>query len=503
MLKTLMTFLKKRVNVRTVRALALILLPVVLSGCSDASQGEEAARAEQETMSCWLCPLFELGFNIADQLSKTLVQSVSRSAVSLLGVGFGLWLAIFILKFVGSMKEPDTYQFWRELASQAFLATLVAAMLRDLGAGGGSSVLKMIVEPVFSGFVDTGLMIINASGSDLPCSPGGGPKGGMICLITALQGKLNISIGFSYLAIVAGPTILIMLTGAGIYLVSIFMMIYFPLLLLDCVIRYCIIVAMLPLCLTAFCFKATRNFSAKGMEMLVQIGFGTVGMCVFCAVAVEVIKQYMDKYLPYMTHPADLLSDPSLFQNAIYGPGTIGLIFIFIFLIFFADVILDLMNSFSGGPGGLGKTAAATYGGVKSGVQLAGRVGKFAANRGLRHWSRQDLKAKEELEAKQAALKASGKDLSKADQKRLDRANENLQDRGYLSKGADGQLHETQAYYGLKNSAHNGIRNWAAGVAQDWNSGPLSQSLDRHDHGKDGKGGNSAADNYKGALDYD
>lgn len=502
MLKTLMTFLKKGQSARVLCALALVLLPVLLSGCSeisDGSQGEEAARVEKETMDCWLCPLFEMGFNIADQFSKSLVQSVSKSAVSLLGVGFGLWLAIFILKFVGSMKEPDTYQYWRELASQAFLATLVAAMLRDLGAGSGSSVLKMIVEPVFSGFVDTGLMIINASGSDLPCSPGGGPKSGMICLITALQGKLNISIGFSYLAIIAGPTIFIILVGAGIYLVSIFMMIYFPLLLLDCVIRYCFIVAMLPLCLTAFCFKATRNFSAKGMEMLVQIGFGTVGMCVFCAVAVEVIKKYMDAYLPYMTHPLDMLSDPSLFQNAIFGPGIIGLIFIFTFLIFFADVILDLMQSFSGGAGGLGKTAAGTYSDVKGGAKLGAKIGKFAANRGLRHWSRQDMKAKEALEAKQA----SGQKLSDKEQKRLDRANENLQDRGYLAKGADGQLHKTQAYTGLKNSAHNGVRNWAAGVAQDWNSGPLSQSVDRHDHGKDGKGGNKASDNYKGALDED
>lgn len=502
MLKTLMTFLKKGLNARVLCVLALVLLPVFLSGCSevsDGSQGEEAARVEKETMECWLCPLFEMGFNIADQFSKSLVQSVSKSAVSLLGVGFGLWLAIFILKFVGSMKEPDTYQYWRELASQAFLATLVAAMLRDLGAGSGSSVLKMIVEPVFSGFVDTGLMIINASGSDLPCSPGGGPKSGMICLITALQTKLNISIGFSYLAIIAGPTIFVILTGAGIYLVSLWMMIYFPLLLLDCVVRYCIIVAMLPLCLTAFCFKATRNFSAKGMEMLVQIGFGTVGMCVFCAVTVEVIKKYMDAYLPYMTHPLDMLSDPSLFQNAIFGPGIIGLIFIFTFLIFFADVLLDLMQSFSGGAAGLGKTAAGTYGGIKQGAQLAKKVGKFAANRGLRHWSRKDLKTKEALEAK----KASGQVLSKDEQKRLNHANEKLQDSGYLAKGADGKLHETAAYNDLKNSAHNGIRNWAAGVAQDWNSGPLSQSLDRHDHGKNGKGGNKAADNYTGALSDD
>ncbi len=496
MLKCGLTFFKKAHITRIMCVLAFVLCLACLSGCSlveGGSQGDEAVAAEKETMRCWTCSLFELAFRVVNSMSTSIMASVAGSAVGLLAVCYGLWLALYILKYVSSLQEPDTAAFWKGLAVQAFMATLVAALLNDMKAGPASLVVGGFVDPIFSGFVDTGLMIINASGADLPCSPGGSPESGMVCLVGALQEKLNVTVGISYLSLIAGPTIFVMMVGAGIYCVSIFMMVYFPVLLLDCVFRYCILIAMLPLMVVGFCFKATRDFASQGGKILVEIGLAVVGMCVFTAVTVQVIHKYIVEFIPYVRDPLYLLDDPSRFEKVIYGPGITGLIFVILFLIYFADVILDLMGMFSLGVGGLGKTAQGTYGGVKGIAKTGVKAAKFGVNRGLRKADKAAKNTKERLEAKQAEKQKNGEELSDKEKKQLGMANEHLQDRGHIAKGKDGEMHTTQSYNAIGKS---GLRNWARGVAQDWNSGPLDQSVARHDHEKS----NTAGDGYKEDL---
>lgn len=500
-------FLKQARGARILCALMLVLCLVCLSGCSmfeGGTQGEEAVAAEKETMSCWTCSMFELLFKVVNAVSTGMMASVAKSAVSFLAVCYGLWLAIFIIKYVGSMQEPDVKAFWKEIAVQTFWVTAGAAMLGDLASGSSSSFLKMIADPIFTGFVDTGLMIITSTGVDIPCSAGGTPESGMICLIGALQEKLNISVGISFLALTAGPTIFIIIVGAGIYCASIMMMVYFPILLLDCVSRYCIIIALLPLCVVAYCFKVTRQVAGKFMGILIEIGLGIVGMCVFIAVTVEIIDKYIDTFIPYVRTPLFFLDDPSAFERAIMGPGITGLIFVFLFLFYFADVILDLMGLFSQGAGGLGKTSQATVQGVKGIAKTSAKVVGFGVNRAMRKLDKGSMKTKELLEQKEA----SGQQLTDKEKQQLKDANEHLQDRGFLAKDAAGKLHKTKAYEDLQKK---GVRSFLAGVEQDWQSGPLSASQRRHDHNasneeRDSKTGevtyspNAVADGYEGEV---
>ncbi len=503
MLQNAITFLKKAPLTRIFGVLAFVLCLTCLSGCSlfeGGSQGEEAVAAEKETMSCWTCSMFELLFKAVNALSTTVLASVARSSISFLAVCYGLWLAIFILQYVASMQEPDVKAFWKGLGVQTFWVVAGVGMLGDLASGSSSSFLKLIADPIFTGFVNTGLTIISSSGADIPCSAGGTPESSMICLVGALQEKLNITIGISFLALTVGPTIFIIIVGAGIYCVSIIMMVYFPILLLDCVARYCILIAVMPLCVVAYCFKSTRDFGSKFMGLLVEIGLGIVGMCVFIAVTVEIIHKYIDTFIPYIRTPLIFMDDPSEFERVIMGPGITGLIFVFLFLFYFADVILDLMALFSQGAGGLGSTAKSTVGGVKSFARLGGKVAKFGINRGMRKLDKASQKTKEALENKVA----SGQQLTDKEKERLRDANDHLRDRGFLAEDRQGNLHKTKAYNDLKKK---GLRNFASGIARDWNSGPMSQSAERHDHTPRKTFGddrdyqpNVVADGYKGEV---
>lgn len=500
MLKHEITFLKKNRITRFMCALFLCLCLGILCGCEDTapnshSQGELAVAAEKETLKCWACSLFTLGFTVAKGLEESVLKSVSRSAISLLAVGYGLWLAVYILKQISSMQAPDPAAFWKGLAVQTFFVTLGAGMLRDLSGGSSSSVLEMIVNPIFSGFVDAGLLIIGAFG-DIPCSTGN-PEAGMVCLVTELQQKLNVGIAFAYLNATTGPTIFSIILGAVVYCFFIYMMLYFPLLLLDCIFRYCIILAMLPLSVTAYCFKCTRDFASKTIKLLLEVGLGITGMCVFIAVVVEVVREYIDTFLPYVQNPTSLLNDPTALDKAIQGPGMTGLIFVLTFLCIFGGVILELMENFSQGMGGLGSTVKGTFSAVKGGAAMAKQWGKFAINRRARKNDAKAKKTKEALEKK----KASGKALTKDEQKALDKANGRLMFRGYLAqdknshmsqdKGAS--LHKTKAY---DNLGKGGFRNALKGLSEDWNSDVMGNAS-RHDHSK---GRNEVSDNYKGAL---
>lgn len=503
MLKHRITFLKKSDITRFVCVLFLCLCLGMLCGCEDTapnshSQGELAVAAEKETLNCWTCSLFKLGFGVANSLATSVVQSVAGSALSLLAVGYGLWLAVYILKQVSSMQAPDPGAFWKGLAVQTFFATLGAGMLRDLSGGSSSSVLEMIVKPIFSGFVDVGLLVVGGFG-DLPCSAGGDPGVGMECLVEALQQKLNVGVAFAYLNATTGPTIFSIILGVIVYCFFIYMMLYFPLLLLDCVFRYCIVLAMLPLSVTAYCFKCTRDFATKTVKLLVDIGLGITGMCVFIAVVVEVVREYIDTFLPYIQNPTSLLSDPMMLDKAIQGPGMTGLMFVLTFLCIFGGVVLELMENFSqGGLGGLGSTVKGTIGAFKGGAAMAKQLGKFAVNRRARKNDAKAKKTKQALEAK----KASGKGLTKDEQKALDKANGRLMFRGYLAQDKNGHmsqdkgasLHKTQAYDKL---GKGGVRNALKNLSEDWNSDVMGNAS-RHDHSK---GHNEVSEkDFKGNL---
>lgn len=485
MLKHEITFLKKNRVTRFMCALFLCLCLGVLCGCDDTapnshSQGELAVAAEKETLNCWTCSLFKLGFGVANSLATGVVTSVAGSAISLLAVGYGLWLAVYILKQISSMKAPDPGAFWKGLAVQTFFVTLGAGMLRDLSGGSSSSVLEMIVKPIFSGFVDVGLLVIGAFG-DIPCSTGN-PEAGMVCLITELQQKLNVGIAFAYLNATTGPTIFSIILGAVVYCFFIYMMLYFPLLLLDCVFRYCIILAMLPLSVTAYCFKCTRDFASKTVKLLLEVGLGITGMCVFIAVVVEVVREYIDTFLPYVQNPTSLLNDPTALDKAIQGPGMTGLMFVLTFLCIFGGVILELMENFSQGMGGLGSTVKGTIDAAKGGAAVAKQLGKFAINRRARKNDAKAKKTKEALEKK----KAGGKALTKDEQKALDKANGRLMFRGYLAQDKNGHmsqdkgasLHKTKAY---DNLGKGGVRNTLKGLSEDWNSDVMGNAS-RHAH---------------------
>ena len=240
MLRAWRTFFKRFYVTRGVCMLSLVLCLIAVAGCTSdttpKNDGSETAAMEKLMKGCWTCPIFEKAYSVASAAPGSIIPQVARGAINLVGVGYALWLAIFILKYVSSLNEPDVAAFWKGLGVQTFWTAMGAALLRDLSTGGTGSALTMFAQPVFSGFVDAGLAIVRGTSGDISCGGGGGS--GLLCLVKALQDKLNIGSGISLVGIFLGPTIFVMFIGVIVFIVSVIFMVYIPLLLLDGVFRY-------------------------------------------------------------------------------------------------------------------------------------------------------------------------------------------------------------------------------------------------------------------------
>ena len=526
MLKKWRTFFKKFYVTRVTCALMLVSNIMFVSGCasemSPKNTGEEATRIEQMTEGCWTCSMFQKVYQAANSAAGGVVPSVAKSAVGLVAVGYGLWLAVFILKYVSSLQEPDVGAFWKTLATRTFWLVLGVALLRDLASGGSASALKMFAEPVFSGFVDAGLAIVQGTGGEVSCSPGGGAESGLLCLVKALEEKLNFGAGISLMGVFLGPTIFVMLIGLIVFIISLILMIYLPILMLDGVFRYGIALCMLPLAVAAYIFVPTRNFTGKVASLFLEIGFYIMGMCAFAACAVQIIHDYIDRFLPFVKNPLFFIGNPNELERVLCGPGMTGLIFLGFFLVLFGEVIGDFMRAISGGAGGMGNTAKGAIGAVKNTAALAKKAANFGFNTVQRYKDRK------------AALLYKDKNADK-NSKEYKAATDRLKRRGYLAyaknnkassfgervfgdktsgalndwkkgqnalgkdaSGTHGVLLTTKAFDNLTRNddmkgPFKGIRRLANNlddISQDWNQSALSQSDARHDH-EDGKGANA------------
>lgn len=467
-----------------------LLLAFSLSSCKmvsafqGKSQGEDAAAMEKAANDCWTCSLFDLAFEVANSTAQSIVRATAGSAISLLAVGFAIWLGIHILKFVSSLKEPDSAGFWKDLAIRAFWVTMCAGLLRDLQSVNESSVIKLVLEPIFSGFVDFGLMVVSSLPGDgsIPC-PTGDPQAGITCLIAALQQKLNVGMATSLLAVLLGGPFVILI-GLGIYAVSAIMMLYFPILLLDCVFRYGLLTCMLPLFVVAYCFPVTRDVCGKGMKALIEIGMQIIGMCVFVAICVTVIHKYIEDFIPYLKDPFFFVNDIAALEKVMYGPGLTGFVFVAFFLVLFGGVLFEMLKKF-GGMGGGGKMVEGAMHGARNMGKAAQKVGRFANNRKNRAL---DKKAKKTLEqAKRDGFKRddkgklrdkNNKEVSEKDAAKFEAAKDRLERRGFLKEDGNGKLQETRAY---KNMDKRGARESLKNLSTDWAASSSDQRGARYD----------------------
>ncbi len=251
-----------------------------LKGSNSCASFEEVRNSYRE-WGCIFCKPFEIIFNTASVMAKQSFDALSEAVIVVVVVAFAIWLALVTLRFVSTMEIREPRIFVKTLLNQAFRVLIVVILLNSEL----SYILSMTLDPVFS----TGLQIAQLAGKisntctlDANLSIVSDERGGLssamgtgiLCTIKAIQDQIGDILALGEVCwclawssenavMLVFPHLGYMLTGILYYVGGVALLFIYPFLLVDCLLKLAIAVALLPAALGAFAFKATSQYLQK------------------------------------------------------------------------------------------------------------------------------------------------------------------------------------------------------------------------------------------------
>lgn len=466
-------------------ALASFFAPyqAVASGLETAKYYEKCKSLREYTSEAnqyrWWEKPFKVVSEAAVKFGDETFTKVADGAVKLAGVGFGLWLAVFCMKWVGSMTETDGLANATQVGGMAIKLCIAAGLLKnkdyffgyfvvpilDAGAGmaglggGGGSGLGATIQPMHQIIENAHLAIVQ----------------------TRALGDLAMCIShiytISFMGFDLGKDILdpsVWSNGCAVWTITWFIMVCWPILIFDALFRLGITAAFCPLFIVAWVFPVTSRFATKGLNSFLNIAFFYVCLNFAVKIGMKLLEgaSGLDSLIPdsaeAKTKTVCLLkvggSDGLSHCDAYAGETTsaTGLMVLTacgFYCILFLKEATTFANYFSdaqfGNNTAFQAAKAAATAPMKAGkmamksVKAAGWA-KDKINKGL------DRRAARTLEQ---GRKSGGNFKSAKEQRRYLQAEERLRDRGYLDRKTGA---ETKAYGDL---LRNGNRRQFANVA--------------------------------------
>lgn len=265
-----------------------------LKGSNSCAPYEEVRNSQRE-WGCFFCKPFEILFNTASVMAKQAFEALAKAVVSVVLVAFALWLSFVTIKFVSTMEIREPRIYIKTLLNQAFRVLVVVILLNS----GLTTILSNTVDPVFS----TGLKVAQLAGkiSDT-CSLGddnlsvvGSDQGGLspemgtgiLCTIKAIQDQISDILALGRVCwclawssenavFYVFPNLGYLLTSFLFYIGGVMLLLIYPFLLVDCILKLSIAVALLPAALGAFAFKITANYLQKIWEIFLNAVFSFI-----------------------------------------------------------------------------------------------------------------------------------------------------------------------------------------------------------------------------------
>ncbi len=348
------------------------------SSCSGVNECSPACYYKQ-IEECTFCGLFEVAFNTASKMTLKSINIFSDSVIKIVIVAFAVWLAITVLNFVATLEVRDFKDFAQNVFKQAFMVMVVVLLLQ----GGVSSFMNLILNPVFQ----TGMNIAEATLSprnaseynktsnkdaekfscpktkiyDDALGKGALPKSmgdSIICTMTLIQQRAARvkALGSSALCyswenkVFIVPHLGYFLTGLGLWIGAMVMIIAVPFIMVDAVIQLAIAGALLPLAIGAFAFKSTQKYTKKVWETFLNSMFAFL----FMSLIVLMLSTAFENILVESTESLDSLfegyGDPTIILKNIPWFSTTFLEVCFVLILIWAIMAeaRDFAGNFSG-----------------------------------------------------------------------------------------------------------------------------------------------------------
>ena len=264
---------------------------------------------------CYICDFVSMllrAINTVATQSFDMMGDVGGGpAISLMAIGFALWLGWHIGNYFINYKYPDPMEFMTELGRCAFRVTFIAAILM-LPA---SIAVDFVISPIITMATELILGLVNTdviadiiadnslSGMENFCGAAmndSGLSNGMalspqvlnsiLCMVQAVyyEAVKGVVIGEGIacnaqslnLIIFSIPDIGMWLIGVIIFIVFLFIVLTVSFALVDYIVRIGFVLIMLPLLLVAWVFPITRQYTKKGWELFLNSLVALIAMAI-------------------------------------------------------------------------------------------------------------------------------------------------------------------------------------------------------------------------------
>lgn len=375
---------------------------------SEDGSGEPACLLSNylDAEGCTSCDIFKTIFNAASTIAATAIGNLAAPSRTLVLTGFLIWLAIYVLKQISSFQGASPGDMLKGIIFQGARVAIVVFML----SGALYQVMDLTLNPVMK----TGLTFANSLNPNSNCDTsreymqginGYGSDTGLqstsigglsrdlgesiICTIKNLEdsvgilmslGNYSICLSFHDRSVLDGlmPHLGYLISGAGLWLVGLFLLFAFPWCLIDCILQLCIAAAMMPCAVAAFAFKSTAKYIKIVWEFFMNAMFNLVFMAVLLFILTSMFKNWIG-----LSNESLASFDPNLLVTAFQEDGLawwgIGFFkifaFVFLFVCFIDEVPQMAQNFASGAPMGGSKGIGRMVGGTVAQTAAAGLKG--------------------------------------------------------------------------------------------------------------------------------
>lgn len=370
-----------------------------------------------DSEDCTFCGIFRTLFNAASAVAKTANDGFSGPCKTLVGVGFLIWLCIYVLKQIANFGGTATGDMLKGILFQGFRVAVIILIL--------SNAIYETMDLTLTPVMQTGLSFVNSLNESSKCQDGApylqgilgyksGAKDGdgglsvdlgksILCSIKNLEdatgfmmglGKYSICLGtkeYRWLADIL-PHFGYLLTGVFLWLAGLFVLLSFPWCLVDCMLQLCVAAGLVPCAIASYAFKITEKYLKIVWNFFMNAMFNFV----FLGVIIYVINSHLKDWIGMD------IDDTSTFPNhvfvegftarglAVWGIGFLKIAAICFFCNTFFEEAGDMAKKFAESPGiggrhGIGRMVGGTL--ANAGQVAGGGALKLTAKagRGLGH----------------------------------------------------------------------------------------------------------------------
>ncbi|MFV0627087.1 MAG: M23 family metallopeptidase [Alphaproteobacteria bacterium] len=328
---------------------------ITSDGVQNITQGSKSCSISNYRSSfkeCLFCKLFENIFNTASKISANAFKILAPSVLLLVLVGTAIWIAFTLMKHLSSFEVKDPRRMLKEIINKLFVVLIVVVLLNT----DPYVIYSLTIEPIFNTGTKLAQLIGGTGSCDLKdldivglglasgTSGGGLPQSmglSILCTIKSIQNQIVdvMSLGSTMLCIgffeksIGGipllPHLGFVFAGLALWIAALLLLVIYPWLLIDTVLKLAVVVALIPPAIGGFAFKSTKKYIGIVWNSFMSTIFTFIFLTIIIFIITSIIESIVGDTIKSINDVGDeTLVDSILSTFSIWGNTFLELTFV-------------------------------------------------------------------------------------------------------------------------------------------------------------------------------